>query len=62
MRKASYGNQSGTGAFTRMVLMSVYRTLEQRGLDPLEATVRALREYTATGTLPPLPTKPSSEG
>lgn len=32
-----------------------YRTLKQRGLDPLDATVEALRTYTQTGILPPLP-------
>ena len=34
MRKASYGNQSERGAATRAVLMSVCRTLKNRGLDP----------------------------
>jgi transposase len=55
MRKASYGNQSEAGANTRAVLMSIYRTLKQRGLDPLEVAVEALRSYTQTGILPPLP-------
>jgi hypothetical protein len=40
--------------------MSVYRTLKQRGLDPLEVTVQALRAYAQTGTLPLLPEKTSS--
>jgi transposase len=57
MRKASYGNQSEAGACTRAVLMSIYRTLKQRGLDPLEVTVAALRTLAATGALPPLPEK-----
>lgn len=55
MRKASYGNQSEAGAYTRAVLMSIYRTLKQRGLDPLDVTVAALRTLAATGTLPALP-------
>jgi transposase len=55
MRKASYGNQSEAGAETRAILMSIYRTLKQRGLDPLDVTVEALRRYTQTGILPPLP-------
>ena len=55
MRKASYGSQSEAGADTRAVLMSIYRTLKQRGLDPLEVTVEALRTYAQTGILPPLP-------
>jgi transposase len=62
MRKASYGNQSEAGAHTRGVLMSIYRTLKQRGLDPLDTTVQALRTYAETGTLPPLPQQASSEG
>jgi transposase len=62
MRKASYGNQSEAGAWTRAVLMTVCRTLAKRGLDPLNTITGALRTYAATGTLPPLPEKASSEG
>ncbi len=39
---------------TRSILMSVYRTLKQRGVDPLAATAASLRVYAATGVLPPL--------
>ncbi len=62
MRKASYGSQSEQGATTRGVLMSVLRTLKKRSLDPLQTILDALRNYAATGTLPPLPDKVSSEG
>ena len=62
MRKASYGSQSARGAATRGVLMSVCRTLKNRGLDPLQAILDALRAYATTGTLPPLPKKASSGG
>jgi transposase len=62
MRKASCGSQSERGAATRGVLMSVCRTLKNRGLDPLQTILDALRGYAATGTLPPLPEKASSEG
>jgi len=61
MRKASYGSGSDRGAATRSVLMSIYRTLKQRGIDPLAATEAALRGYIATGVLPPLPANPTSE-
>lgn len=61
MRKASYGSQSQQGAATRGVLMSVLRTLKKRGLDPLNTILDALRNYAATGTLPPLPEKCRSE-
>jgi transposase len=62
MRKASYGSQSERGAATRGVLMSVCRTLKNRGLDPLQAILDGLRSYATTGTLPPLPEKVGSEG
>ncbi|MGL5098070.1 MAG: IS66 family transposase, partial [Planctomycetia bacterium] len=60
MRKSSYGSGSDRGAATRSVLMSIYRTLKQRGVDPLAATESALRTYIATGKLPPLPARPTS--
>jgi transposase len=62
MRKASYGNQSEAGATTRAVLMTVFRTLKNRGLDPLPTLTDALRTYTTTGTLPPLPETVRSAG
>jgi transposase len=62
MRKASYGSMSEPGSVTRSVLMSIYRTLKQRGVDPLSTTTAALQTYTQTGTLPPLPNKTRSEG
>ncbi len=55
MRKASYGSASESGCVTRSVLMSVYRTLKQRGVDPQAATASALRVSAATGVLSPLP-------
>ena len=60
MRKASYGNASERGAQTRAILMSVYRTLKRRGLDPLAEVQKALLTYTKTGALPQLPSKCSS--
>ncbi len=62
MRKVSFGNQSERGAATRGILMSVCRTLRNRGLDPLQTILDALRTYAATETLPPLPGKDSSGG
>ncbi len=61
MRKASYGSGSDRGAATRSVLMTIYRTLKQRGVDALAATEAALRTYIATGKLPPLPGTATSE-
>jgi transposase len=60
MRKAGQGDRSERGAQTRAVLMTVYRTLKQRGLEPLQATLDALRGYATTGRLPPLPEEVAS--
>ena len=57
IRKDSFGNRSDRGADTQAVLMSVDRTLQQRGHAPLETIVDALSTYLATGKLPPLPAK-----
>ncbi|WP_162136332.1 hypothetical protein [Zavarzinella formosa] len=38
-------------------MMWIYRNLKQRGLDPLQETETALRQFMTTGQLPPLPTK-----
>jgi transposase len=62
MRKLSYGSASEQGAATRAILMSVYRTLKKRGLDPLAEVRAALETLAKTGTLPPLPKATSSEG
>jgi transposase len=55
IRKNSYGNRSERGADTQAVLMSIYRTLKQRGHDPLKTITDALAEYLKTGKLPSLP-------
>jgi hypothetical protein len=56
IRKNSLGNRSEKGANCQAVLMSIYRTLKRRNLNPIDTVVNALREYVKTGTLPPLPT------
>jgi transposase len=55
IRKNTYGNRSQRGADCQAVLMSIYRTLKQRGHDPLTTITNALSEYLATGNLPALP-------
>ncbi|MHC4406772.1 MAG: IS66 family transposase [Planctomycetota bacterium] len=55
LRKNSQSNRSGRGAATQAVLMSVYRTLKLRGLNPTKTIAHALKTYLATGQLPPLP-------
>jgi hypothetical protein len=55
IRKNSQSNRSDKGAMTQAILMSIFRTLKLRGQDPLETVAAALRTYTATGHLSPLP-------
>ena len=55
IRKNTYGNRSHRGANAQAVLMSIYRTLKQRGHDPLATITKALSEFLTTGKLPPLP-------
>ncbi len=61
-RKNSYANGSEEGAETQAVLMSVFRTLKQRGRNPASAVVEAIRTYLQTGQLPPLPEKVTELG
>ena len=62
IRKNSLGNRSDRGADTQAVLMSVYRTLQQRGHVPLKTVVDAVTTYLATGKLPHLPAKVTAGG
>lgn len=62
LRKNSYGNRSQRGADCQAVLMSVFRTLKQRGHDPIRTVVAALEQFLLTKQLPPLPTKAASGG
>ena len=57
IRKNSYANGSDHGADLQAVLMSIYRTLKQRGHNPIQIIVAAIRAYLQTGQLPPLPGK-----
>jgi hypothetical protein len=63
IRKNSYGNRSQRGADCQAVLMSIFRTLKQRGHDPIRTIINALATYLTTGQLPPLPEpKTTSDG
>lgn len=55
LRKNSQCNRSQRGAATQAVLMTVYRTLKLRGHDPRAVIEHALRTWSATGQLPPIP-------
>jgi len=62
LRKNSQSNRSPRGATTQAILMSVYRTLRLRGLDPAKTIATALRNYLRTGQLPPLPSPATANG
>lgn len=62
IRKNSYCNRSERGADTQAVLMSIYRTLKQRGQDPIQTIANAIATYLNTGQLPPLPPKNTTNG
>jgi hypothetical protein len=62
LRKNSYGNRSDRGADCQAVLMSVFRTLKQRGHDPIQTIIHAIEHYLLTKQLPPLPAKFTSDG
>lgn len=57
MRKNSYSNRSDKGALTQSTLMSIFRTLKQRNVNPISTIEQALRQYIQTGNLPPMPTR-----
>jgi len=62
IRKNSQSNRSARGAASQAILMSIFRTLRLRGLDPIKTIVDAMRTYVATGQLPPLPTRIAADG
>lgn len=55
VRKNSYANGSEDGAETQAILMSIFRTLKQRGHNPVSVVTEAIRHYLKTGQLPLLP-------
>jgi len=62
MRKNSYNNRSDKGAATQSVLMSVFFTIKQRGLNPVDTVKKALERYIETGNLPTLAEIAASNG
>jgi hypothetical protein len=62
IRKNSQSNRSDKGATTQAILMSIFRTLKLRGQDPVRTVADALRTYTTTGHLPPLPIQFVADG
>lgn len=62
IRKNCGGNRSDKGANTQAVMMTIFRTLKQRGHDPIKTVISALKIKLNTGNLPPLPQKITSDG
>ena len=62
LRKNSPSNRSDRGAATQAVLMSVYRTLKLRRLNPTDTVTQTLRSYVATTQIPPLPDTDIADG
>jgi hypothetical protein len=62
IRKNSQSNRSDKGAATQAILMSIFRTLKLRLLDPVATVAFALRTYLTTGQLPPLPVQSVADG
>ena len=56
MRKNSYCNRSKQGADTQVILMSIFRTLHLRKIDPISTLTNSLSEWIKTGNISPLPT------
>ena len=62
VRKNIYANGSEEGAETQAVLMSAFRTLKQRGHNPVSALLDGVRVYLKTGQLPQLPGRITENG
>lgn len=54
MRKAYGGNRSEQGAHNQAVLMTIFRTLHKRGLDPIDFLSRCLKNQLENGETPTL--------
>ena len=55
-----YGNRSQRDADCQAVLISIFRTLKQRGHNSIQIITTALALYLTTGQLPPLSTPKST--
>lgn len=62
LRKNSQSNRSDRGAATQAVLMSVYRTLRLRGLNPTKTITNGLKTYLETGKIPAMPAAAVANG
>ena len=58
MRKNSYGNQSMRGAETQAILMSIFRTCQLRGIDPIAFLTASVAAAITSGVPLPIPESP----
>jgi transposase len=61
MRKNSYGNRSKRGAQAQAILMSIFRTCQLRGIDPIEFLANSVAAAIRSGSPLPIPDSPLSE-
>jgi transposase len=55
MRKNSYGNRSKRGAQAQAILMSIFRTCQLRGIDPIEFLANSVAAAIRSGSPLPIP-------
>ena len=60
MRKNSYGNQSKRGAQAQAILMSIFRTCQLRGIDPIAFLTDSVTAAIRSGSPLPIPESPSA--
>jgi len=61
MRKNSYGNQSMRGAETQAILMSIFRTCQLRGIDPITFLTASVAAAIGSGVPLPIPESPKQQ-
>ena len=59
MRKNSYGNRSKRGAQAQAILMSIFRTCQLRGVDPIAFLADSVAAAIRSGSPLPIPDSPS---
>lgn len=60
MRKNSYGNRSMRGAQAQAILMSIFRTCQLRGIDPIEFLAESVAAAIRSGTPISIPDSPAA--
>jgi len=61
MRKNSYGNRSKRGAQAQAILMSIFRTCQLRGVEPIAFLASSVAAAIRSGSPLPIPESPAAE-